>query len=127
MARTRLQIQATAEQVACVRGREDSAQRGEFRRPRLKRSHATLIMPFVGGKEKRAVSADGAANRTAEQPPPERQIVAARIAAQAGIGRQVVIAIPEESGAVRLIPARAGHHVDRSNGCEAAGNVEIHR
>jgi hypothetical protein len=119
-------VDARADQIADKRTRKESREPRELRIARPNRDNATLIVAFVVRKKERPLFPDRPAEGGAELVSLEEWVGVEGVAAEARIGRKVMVSIEREAIAMSLVATGARHDVQRGNRCRAGRQVEVH-
>src|ERR1700722_14983197 len=112
-------VQSQARLIAEQRTGCDAAQVGEIRRRQIAIDYASLFVTLPVSEEENAILANGTSQGETELPPLKERVGIGGVAAQTGVGGQVVVAKEIESRAVKMIISGARHHVD----CPGIGNA----
>src|SRR5262249_9420821 len=118
-------IDSPAQLLARVRRRRDSRESRDRGKVGLHDVDAELIRVFEVEEEVELVLFDWAAEHEPALPPGEEGIVGNRGSTKARIGRHIVIAEVEISGAVKIVAAAARHDVDRPERRDSCREVEV--
>src|SRR5262245_36672939 len=113
--------------MTAVRAREITRQSADRRQVGLHREDLRLVRVFIISEEEETILDNRTAEREARIAPCEEWVGTDRIALQPRICRHVVIAEKVVSGTVKVVAARAGDDINRTDAGYAGREVEVVR